>query len=59
MGTKDALCQIKDVDFGFPDTIGYTSPEDMQAGFKKTLALQPRVVKQTREALERASGSST
>jgi len=48
MGAKDALCQIKDMDFGLPDTLGYYSPEDMQAGFKKTLAFQPRVVKQNR-----------
>jgi len=48
MGAKDALCQIKDMDFGLPDTLGYYSPEDMEAGFKKTVAFQPRVIKQNR-----------
>jgi len=48
MGAKDALCKIKDMDFGLPDTLGYYSPEDMQTGFKKTIAFQPRVVKQNR-----------
>merc|ERR1712038_279153 len=48
MGAKDALTKIKDMDFGLPDTLGYYSPEDMRAGFKKTIAFQPRVVKQNR-----------
>merc|ERR1711997_186803 len=48
MGAKDALCQIKDMDFGLPDTLGYYKPEDMQEGFKKTIAFQPRVMKQNR-----------
>jgi hypothetical protein len=48
MGAKDALCQIKDMDFGLPDTLGYDGPEDMKAGFQKTIAFQPRVVKQNR-----------
>jgi len=48
MGAKDALCQIKEHDFGLPDTLGYYSPEDIAAGFKKTIAFQPRVIKQNR-----------
>merc|ERR1712187_594606 len=48
MGAKDALCCIKEMEFGLPDTLGYYSPEDMQAGFPKTIAFQPRVVKQNR-----------
>merc|ERR1712066_899965 len=48
MGAKDALCCIREMDFGLPDTLGYYSPEDMQAGFPKTIAFQPRVVKQNR-----------
>merc|ERR1712127_486357 len=48
MGAKDALCQIKDTDFGLTDTIGYYSPDDIKTGFKKTIAFQPRVVKQNR-----------
>merc|ERR1711972_980828 len=46
MGAKDALCNVKDMEFGLPDTLGYYSPEDMQAGFKKSIAFQPRVGKQ-------------
>merc|ERR1719476_373158 len=48
MGAKDALTKIKDMAFGLPDTLGYYSPEDMKAGFPKTIAFQPRVVKQNR-----------
>jgi len=48
MGAKDALCNIRDMDFGLPDTLGYYCAEDMEAGFRKTIAFQPRVVKQNR-----------
>jgi len=48
MGAKDALCKIMDMPFGLLDTVGYYSPDDMKAGFKKTIAFQPRVVKQNR-----------
>merc|ERR1711920_1167782 len=48
MGAKDALCMVKEMEFGLPDTLGYYSPEDMQTGFKKSIAFQPRVVKQNR-----------
>jgi len=48
MGAKDALCCIKDMAFGLPDTVGYYSPEDMKKDFPKTIAFQPRVVKQNR-----------
>jgi len=50
MGAKDALCQIKEMDFGLPDTVGYYSPEEIRGddGFRKTIAFQPRVVKQNR-----------
>ncbi|CAJ1460630.1 unnamed protein product [Effrenium voratum] len=48
MGAKDALCKIKHMDFGLPDTIGYYSPEDFKTGFPKTIAFHPRVVKQNR-----------
>jgi len=47
-GAKDALCNVKDMEFGLPDTLGYYSPEDMMAGFPKSIAFQPRVVKQNR-----------
>jgi len=48
MGAKDALCQIKHMDFGLQDTLGYYSPEGIASGFRKTIAFQPRVVKQNR-----------
>jgi len=48
MGAKDALCMVKEMDFGLLDTLGYYSPEDMQTGFRETIAFQPRVVKQNR-----------
>jgi len=48
MGAKDALCNIREMDFGLPDTLGYYSPDDIDAGFRKTIAFQPRVVKQNR-----------
>merc|ERR1712007_4419 len=48
MGAKDALCNVKDMEFGLPDTLGYYSPEDMMSGFPKSIAFQPRVVKQNR-----------
>jgi len=48
MGAKDALCKIKDMYFGLPDTVGYYEPADLETGFRKTIAFQPRVVKQNR-----------
>jgi glutathione synthase/RimK-type ligase-like ATP-grasp enzyme len=48
MGAKDALCMIKDMDFGLPDTLGYYDPAEIVTGFKKTIKFQPRVVKQNR-----------
>lgn len=48
MGAKDALCQIKTMDFGLEDTLGYYSPKDIDEGLRKTVAFQPRVVKQNR-----------
>ena len=56
MGAKDALCKIKDMHIGLPDTLGYYDPKDL-AGFKKTIAFQPRVVKQNAAQRVRASGS--
>jgi len=48
MGAKDALVKINDLDCGLPDTLAYYSPEELIAGFKKTCAFQPRVIKQNR-----------
>jgi len=48
MGAKDALIKVKDTSIGLPDTSAYYTVEDFTAGFKKTMAFQPRVVKQNR-----------
>lgn len=48
MGAKDALCQVKEMPFGLPDTFGFYTPEDMKRDFPKGIAFQPRVVKQNR-----------
>ena len=48
MGAKDALCKIANLNCGLPDTLAYYSVEEFTAGFKKTMAYQPRVVKQNR-----------
>mmetsp|Transcript_66572 Transcript_66572/g.192833 ORF Transcript_66572/g.192833 Transcript_66572/m.192833 type:complete len:731 (+) Transcript_66572:57-2249(+) len=48
MGAKDALCKVARLSIGLPDTFAYYSPESFSEGFKKTMAFQPRVVKQNR-----------
>merc|ERR1719456_2005103 len=48
MGAKDALCKIATLNIGFEDTLAYYSQADFSAGFKKTMAFQPRVIKQNR-----------
>ena len=48
MGAKDALCKIAHLNCGLPDTLAYYAEEDFVAGFKKTMAYQPRVIKQNR-----------
>merc|ERR1712087_637377 len=48
MGAKDALCKIANLNCGLPDTLAYYSDEEFISGFKKTMAFQPRVVKQNR-----------
>ncbi|CAK0910104.1 unnamed protein product, partial [Prorocentrum cordatum] len=48
MGAKDALVKVKDMSIGLPDTSAYYTVEDFSVGFKKTMAFQPRVVKQNR-----------
>merc|ERR1712054_467032 len=45
MGAKDALTNIKDMHIGLPDTLSYYDEESFSAGFKKTMAFQPRVIK--------------
>ena len=48
MGAKDALCKIAHLNCGLPDTLAYYDPEEFKAGFYKTMAYQPRVIKQNR-----------
>merc|ERR1712087_34528 len=48
MGAKDALCKIAHLNCGLPDTLAYYSDQEFISGFKKTMAFQPRVVKQNR-----------
>ena len=48
MGAKDALTNIKDLNIGLPDTLSYYDDAAFIEGFKKTMAFQPRVVKQNR-----------
>merc|ERR1719253_1376795 len=48
MGAKDALCKIANLAIGLPDTLAYYSVQELEAGFKKTMAFQPRVIKQNR-----------
>merc|ERR1719263_1453573 len=48
MGAKDALTRIAHLNIGLLDTLTYFEPETFKAGFKKTMAFQPRVIKQNR-----------
>jgi len=48
MGAKDALVNIGKLNCGLEDTYAYYNEEDLYAGFKKTCAFQPRVIKQNR-----------
>jgi hypothetical protein len=48
MGAKDALCKIADMSIGLEDTLAYYDPTVFTEGFKKTMAFQPRVLKQNR-----------
>merc|ERR1712190_630957 len=48
MGAKDALCKIAKLSIGLEDTLAYYTPEEFEEGFKKTMAFQPRVIKQNR-----------
>ena len=48
MGAKDALVNIGKLNCGLEDTYAYYNEEDLVAGFKKTCAFQPRVIKQNR-----------
>merc|ERR1719420_201601 len=48
MGAKDALTRIAHLNIGLPDTLTYFEDESFIDGFKKTMAFQPRVIKQNR-----------
>jgi hypothetical protein len=48
MGAKDALTRICHLNIGLPDTLTYFEEDEFKAGFKKTMAYQPRVIKQNR-----------
>merc|ERR1719313_2476726 len=48
MGAKDALTKIADLHIGLEDTLSYYTEDAFTAGFKKTMAFQPRVIKQNR-----------
>ena len=48
MGAKDALCKIAHLNCGLPDTLAYYTEDEFKAGFYKTMAYQPRVIKQNR-----------
>merc|ERR1719359_1865429 len=48
MGAKDALCKIAKLNIGLEDTVAYYDASDFGTGFKKTMAFQPRVIKQNR-----------
>merc|ERR1712159_521556 len=48
MGAKDALTKIAHLNIGLEDTLTYYEEAAFIEGFKKTMAFQPRVVKQNR-----------
>merc|ERR1719393_1022339 len=48
MGAKDALTRIAHLSIGLPDTLTYFEDDEFKKGFKKTMAYQPRVIKQNR-----------
>merc|ERR1719277_848368 len=48
MGAKDALCKIASLSIGLEDTLAYYDESAFKAGFMKTMAFQPRVIKQNR-----------
>merc|ERR1719313_1049265 len=48
MGAKDALTKIAHLNIGLEDTLTYYDEAAFIEGFKKTMAFQPRVIKQNR-----------
>lgn len=48
LGAKDSLVKIKNLKCGLEDTEVYYTPDSFRNGFCKTIAYQPRVIKQNR-----------
>lgn len=48
LGAKDSLVKIKNLKCGLEDTEVYYTPDSFCYGFRKTIAFQPRVIKQNR-----------
>merc|ERR1719428_1497212 len=48
MGAKDALVNIGKLNCGLEDTFAYYTEAELEEGFKKCCAFQPRVIKQNR-----------
>lgn len=48
LGAKDSLVKIKHLKCGIEDTEVYYTPDSFRYGFCKTIAYQPRVIKQNR-----------
>merc|ERR1719288_333096 len=45
---KDALTKVAKMSIGLEDTLSYYDPRAFAQGFKKSMAFQPRVIKQNR-----------
>ena len=52
MGSKDALVVIMKLNSGLVSTFVYCNAKELEEGFKKTCAFQPRMIKQNRAAGE-------
>uniref|UniRef100_A0A7S2KTG6 DUF6815 domain-containing protein n=1 Tax=Leptocylindrus danicus TaxID=163516 RepID=A0A7S2KTG6_9STRA len=48
MGAKDSLCKIRHLRCGLEDTDVYYDADSFRAGFRKSIAFRPRVIKQNR-----------
>ena len=48
MGAKDSLCKIRHLNCGLEDTDVYYDEDAFRAGFCKSIAFRPRVIKQNR-----------
>ena len=47
-GSTDALCRVAILNIGLEDMLAHFTVEEFAAGFKKTMAFQPRGSKQSR-----------